>query len=110
MLPEELRKKFQSIFEDSETGLKRPTTENGESNQGTRSAKNQETMKATATAVTLALDPMGNKVRTEIGEFKNARYDLILVNLSKTHIKIDTIVDIIDFGIMKIFSADPATQ
>ena len=106
MLPEELRKKFQNIFEDSETGLKRPTTENGESNQGTRSAKNQETMKATATAVTLALDPMGNKVRTEIGEFKNARYDLILVNLSK----IDTIVDIIDFGIMKIFSADPATQ
>ena len=106
MLPEELRKKFQNIFEDSETGLKRPTTENGESNQCTRSAKNQETMKATATAVTLALDPMGNKVRTEIGEFKNARYDLILVNLSK----IDTIVDIIDFGIMKIFSADPATQ
>ena len=84
MLPEELRKKFQNIFEDSESGLKRPTTENGESNQCTRSAKNQETMKATATAVTLALDPMGNKIRTEIGDFKNARYDLILVNLSKT--------------------------
>ena len=77
MLPEELRRKFQSIFEDSETGTKRPDTENQETNQGGRSAKNQETMKAAATAVTLALDPMGNKIRTEIESSKNARYDLI---------------------------------
>ena len=82
MLPEDFRKKFQSIFEDSETGSKRPATENQESIQGGRSAKNQETMKAAATAVTLALDPMGNKIRTEIENSKNARYDLFLVNLS----------------------------
>ena len=82
MLPEDFRKKFQSIFEDSETGSKRPATENQESNQGGRSAKNQETMKAAATAVTLALDPMGNKIRTEIENSKNARYDLFLGNLS----------------------------
>ena len=94
MLPEEFRKKFQSLFEDSETGLKRPTTENQESKQCTRSAKNQETMKATATAVTLALDPMCNKIRTEIENSKNARYNLFLVNLSK--IKNNTTVDIID--------------
>ena len=75
MLPEELRKKFQNVFEDTETGSKRPATENQESNQGGRSAKNQETMKAAATAVTLALDPMGNKIRTEIENSKNARYN-----------------------------------
>ena len=75
MLPEELRKKFQNVFEDTETGSKRPATENQESNQGGRSAKNQETMKAAATAVTLALDPMGNRIRTEIENSKNARYN-----------------------------------
>ena len=78
MLPEELRKRFQNIFEDSETGMKRQTTENQESNQGARSAKNQETMKAAATAVTLALDPMGNKIRTDIKNSKNGRYDRFL--------------------------------
>ena len=77
MLPEELRKKFQNIFEDSETGSKRPATGNEESDQVGRSTRNQETMKAAATAVTLALDPMGNKIRTEIESSKNARYDLI---------------------------------
>ena len=82
MLPEELRKKFQNIFEDSETGSKRPATGNEESNQGARFTKNQETMKAAATAVTLALDPMGNRIRTEIENSKNARYNLFLVNSS----------------------------
>ena len=67
------KKKFQNIFEDSETGSKRPATGNEESNQGGRSTRNQETMKAAATAVTLALDPMGNKILTEIGNCKNAR-------------------------------------
>lgn len=82
MLPDEIRKKLQNIFEDSDTGSKRATTENQESNHGGRSAKSQETMKAAATAVTLALDPMGNKIRTEIENSKNARYNLFLVNLS----------------------------
>ena len=82
MLPDEIRKKLQNIFEDSDTGSKRATTENQESNPGGRSAKSQETMKAAATAVTLALDPMGNKIRTEIENSKNARYNLFLVNLS----------------------------
>ena len=78
MLPEELRKKFQNVFEDTETGSKRPATENQESIQGGRSAKNQETMKAAATAVTLALDPMGNRIRTEIENSKNARYNFLV--------------------------------